>query len=149
MKIKIEDIRRNPEQPRKYFDKGKIDELANSISSVGLLQPILVKSIFTDDDLLKFELVDGERRLLAANKLGWEEIEVVLKKADYLPQFLVEGDRAKQSLIEALVANLQREDLSLIEEAAAFKRLKYEFKMTRMKIAELTGKSYPYIDLRL
>ena len=116
----------NPHQPRTEFDPGAIDELAASIEAVGLLQPIVVRS---QGD--RYALVAGERRLRAVKQLGWDEVAAVIRD---------ETDEAT-NLTEALVENLQREDLSPLEEAAAFQELLEEYGMTHEEVADRVGKS--------
>ena len=98
----------NPNQPRTDFDQTSIDELAESIEAVGLLQPIVVRTAGDG-----YVLVAGERRLRAVKQLGWDDVAAVIRD---------ETDDAT-NLPEALVENLQREDLSPLEEAAAYQEL--------------------------
>ena len=116
----------NPHQPRTDFDVGAIDELAASIEAVGLLQPIVVRA---QGD--RYALVAGERRLRAVKQLGWDEVAAVIRD---------ETDEAT-NLTEALVENLQREDLSPLEEAAAYQELLEEYGMTHEEVAGRVGKS--------
>lgn len=106
--IDVGEINANPDQPREAFEEGRIEELAASIREQGLLHPIVVKKALGSG----YEMVCGERRLLAARKLGWQKIPAIIK------------DVASNRLLElALVENIQREDLNAIEEAQAFKKL--------------------------
>ena len=116
----------NPDQPRSDFDPAAIDELAGSIEAVGLLQPIVVRA--RDE---RYVLVAGERRLRAVKQLGWDDIAAVIRD---------ETDEAT-NLTEALVENLQREDLSPLEEAAAYQELLEEYGLTHDQVAERVGKS--------
>ena len=116
----------NPNQPREDFDLEAINDLAASIEAVGLLQPIVVRS---DGD--RYVLVAGERRLRAMKQLGRPEVAAVIRS---------ETDAAT-NLTEALVENLQREDLSPLEEAAAYQELLEEYGMTHEDIAGRVGKS--------
>jgi ParB family chromosome partitioning protein len=116
----------NPKQPRTEFDQGGIDALAASIDSVGLLQPIVVRA---DGD--GYVLVAGERRLRAAKQLGHAEIAAVIRQPT--------DDQT--NLTEALVENLQRQDLNPLEEAAAYQELLEEFSMTHDEVASRVGKS--------
>lgn len=125
----------NPHQPRKYFSEESIDELAESIQAVGVLQPLLIKK--EGDTYL---LIAGERRLRAAKKAGLKEVPVRFIDVDE-----EEGDRI------SLIENVQREDLNPMEEAEAYETLRKKYKYTQEKIAGLVGKSRPYIanSLRL
>jgi ParB family chromosome partitioning protein len=116
----------NPNQPRSEFDAAAIDELAASIAAVGLLQPVVVRA--ADD---RYVLVAGERRLRAVKQLGWDEVTAVIRD---------ETDEAT-NLTEALVENLQREDLTPLEEAAAYRELLEEYGMTHEQVADRVGKS--------
>jgi ParB family transcriptional regulator, chromosome partitioning protein len=124
--IPVEDIDPNPKQPRSEFDAEGIDSLAGSIKSVGLLQPIVVRKQGE-----RYVLVAGERRLRASKQAGLEAIPAVIR------------DQTDDStnLTEALVENLQREDLSVLEEAAAFQQLLEVFGMTHDEVAKQVGRS--------
>ncbi len=124
--ILVAQIVPNPMQPRSDFDQSGIDALASSIDLVGLLQPIVVHA-----DGEGYELVAGERRLRAVKQLGWAEIAAVIR----------ESTDDENSLAEALVENLQREDLSGLEEAAAFQQLLEDFGMTHDDIGRRVGRS--------
>ena len=124
--IPVAQIAPNPNQPRDDFDQAAIDSLAASIDSVGLLQPIIVRSV--DDG---YVLVAGERRLRAMKQLGRPDIAAVIREAT--------DDQT--NLTEALVENLQREDLNPLEEAAAYRELLEEFGMTHDEVADRVGKS--------
>ena len=123
--IPIARIRPNPFQPRREFREEKLAELAASLQSNGLLQPITVRP--TGGGV--YELVAGERRLRAATKLGWSDIQANVREFD---------DR--QMLTVALVENLQRADLDPIEEAEGYQRLVQEFGATQQQVAEAVGK---------
>ncbi len=133
--LAVEAIETNPHQPRKYFSEESIDELAESIQAVGVLQPLLIKK---DGDINL--LIAGERRLRAAKKAGLKEVPVRFIDVDE-----EEGDRI------SLIENVQREDLNPMEEAEAYETLRKKYKYTQEKIAGLVGKSRPYIanSLRL
>ena len=118
-------VRRSPWQPRRFFDEDALAELAESISAHGIIQPLACRR---KDGF--FELIGGERRLRAAQKLGLETVPVLLVDA---------ADRDAAEL--ALVENLQREDLNVIEEAEGYKALADEFKLTQGEIAERVGKA--------
>jgi ParB family chromosome partitioning protein len=124
--IAVADIDPNPKQPRSGFDKEGIDSLAESIQSVGLLQPIVVRSQGE-----RYVLVAGERRLRASKQAGLESVPAVIRD---------ETDDGT-NLTEALVENLQREDLSVLEEAAAFQQLLEVFGMTHDEVAIQVGRS--------
>jgi ParB family transcriptional regulator, chromosome partitioning protein len=124
--ISVDGIRANPDQPRTHFDPGSIDALAASIDAVGLLQPIVVRA--AEDG---YVLVAGERRLRALRQLGHATVPAVIR----------EETDGRTNLTEALVENLQREDLNPLEEAAAFKELLEEYGMTHEEIAVRVGRS--------
>lgn len=124
--IDIRSIRLNPRQPRKMFDKDKLDELADSIREHGVIEPVIVRP--TDDGA--YELVAGERRFRATVLAGLQSIPAVVRVVD---------DR--QSLELALIENLQREDISPLECAEAYRRLMDEFGLTQEQIAERVGKN--------
>lgn len=115
----------NPNQPRQVFDEAKIDELAKSIEASGMLQPLVVRR--SPDG---YELIAGERRLRAAQRLGLSEVPVIVHEmAD------------SNTLLLALIENLQREDLNPIEEAAAFAELQEQFNLTQKQVAGRVGRS--------
>ena len=119
----------NPNQPRKAFGEKALEELAASIASQGLLQPILVRPV-GDSHPGKFEIIAGERRWRACTKLGLKEVPVVIKPMN-----------AQETLLAALVENLQREDLNPIEEALGIQILKEEFSLSQEDLAHKLGKS--------
>jgi ParB family chromosome partitioning protein len=133
--IAVEQITPSRFQPRRTFDEGKIDELAASIRMQGIIQPLVVRP---QGD--RFELIAGERRWRAAMKAGLTRVPVVIRAAS-----------DHEALQLALVENLQREDLSPIEEAAGYRRLQEEFHWSQEEMAEKVGKSRPTIanSLRL
>jgi ParB family chromosome partitioning protein len=124
--VPIGEIRPNPQQPRARFDDETIDRLAESIAEVGVLQPIAVSRAQEGG----YVLIAGERRWRAARRAGLTEIPAVIRTVD---------DRT--SLTEALVENVQREDLTPLEEAAAYKQLLEDFGMTHEDLASRVGKS--------
>ena len=124
--IAIGSIRPNPFQPRKEFRTEDLAGLESSLRTSGLLQPISVRPA---PGGVGYELIAGERRLRAAQKLGWTEIPAVVKEID---------DQALLSL--ALVENLQRTDLNPIEEAEGYQRLIQEFDLTQQEVATAVGK---------
>ncbi|HBY58033.1 MAG TPA: chromosome partitioning protein ParB [Candidatus Atribacteria bacterium] len=128
--IEIDDLTPNLFQPRKDFDREKMEELKESIKKHGLIQPIVVREVATG-----YELVAGERRLRAAREIGIKRIPAIIKNFSN-----------EKSLEIALVENIQREDLNPIEQANAFKRLADEFKLTQQELANVTGKSRSLIS---
>lgn len=126
LQLKLTQIEPNKKQPRKDFDKEKIDILAESIKEHGLIQPIVVMESKSD----RYIIVAGERRWRAAKQAGLREVPVVIR--DY-----TEEEAAEIALIE----NLQREDLNPVEEAFGYKALMDEFKMTQEEVSRKIGKS--------
>ncbi len=130
--VPIETIRPSPFQPRRHFSEEELDGLAQSIREKGIVQPLLVRPIA--DEAADFELVAGERRWRAAQLVGLHEVPVVIRPL---------GD---SEVIEiALVENLQREDLSPLEEAEAYSRLVREFGRSQAGLAEAVGKSRSHV----
>ena len=123
--LALSTIEADPEQPRRVFNADEIDRLATSLNTHGLLEPVVVYQVETD----RYRLIAGERRLRAAHQLGWTQLPAVVRTAH--PQ---------SNLILALVENLQREDLSALEEAEAYQRLKDDHGLTQNRIATLVGK---------
>ncbi len=126
--VPIASITPNPRQPRVNFDDETMATLAASIKELGVLQPVLVRSLGGRDD--EFELIAGERRWRAARRAGLQTIPVLVQTA---------GD--VNSLEQALVENLHRQDLGVLEEAAAFQQLIDEFGYTHEQVAARVGKS--------
>lgn len=125
IKLNINKVEPNREQPRKSFDEDALLELADSIKQFGILQPILVQK---KDDF--YEIIAGERRWRAAKIAGIKEVPVIVKEF------------TKQEVVEiSLIENIQRENLNPIEEAVAFKRLIEEFSLKQDEIAERVSKS--------
>ena len=131
-KLSISDLIGNKFQPRKIFDEENLAELTSSIREHGIIQPIIVRK--SNDDSLKFEIIAGERRWLAAQKAGLHEVPVVITEANDL-----------KSLEFAIVENVQRNDLNAVEEARGYKRLIDEFSYDQEKVAIFIGKSRSYI----
>ena len=128
-KISIDQIRPNPYQPRKVFDPEALKELSNSISQHGVFTPVLVKK-----GIRGYDLIAGERRLRASKMAGLEEI----------PAIIVDFD--DQQMMEiALLENIQREDLNVIEEAKAYENLINRFQYTQEQLAHRVGKSREHI----
>ena len=128
----ISDLVSNKFQPRKTFDEESLNDLTNSIKERGIIQPIIVRK--SSDDSSKYEIIAGERRWLAAQKAGLHDVPVVITEADDL-----------KSLEFAIVENVQRHDLNLLEEAQGYKRLIDEFSYDQQKVSKFIGKSRSYI----
>jgi ParB family chromosome partitioning protein len=128
--IKVSAIVPNSFQPRRTFDEEKLAELAESIKTHGVVQPIVVRQIADG----KYELVVGERRLRACQSLKLPRIPALIK--DYTDEQMMEI---------ALIENIQRQDLNPIEEATAYKRLLEEFKFTQEEVAQKISKSRPFV----
>lgn len=124
--ISVDEIKPNPQQPRTAFDEEGLASLAESIATVGLLQPVVVRR----DLMGGYVLVAGERRWRAARKAGVSQIPAVIREGD---------DSA--SLTEALIENLQRTDLSPLEEAGAYRQLLEDFGLTHDEVGKKVGKS--------
>ena len=136
--LQISDLVPNKYQPRKIFDENNLEDLTNSIKERGMIQPIIVRK--SNDYRLKFEIIAGERRWLAAQRAGLHNVPVVITEADDL-----------KSLEFAIVENVQRHDLNPLEEAQGYKRLIDEFSYDQEKVSKFIGKSRSYItnSLRL
>src|SRR2546428_881703 len=128
VELAIADIRPNPYQPRRDVDPTALDELKASILKAGLLQPVVVRAAPGGANG-GFELIAGERRLRACQALGWEKIPAVKREVD---------DRTVLTL--ALVENLQRDDLSPVDEARGYERLIAEFSLTQQDVADAVGR---------
>lgn len=129
----ISDLTRNRFQPRIVFDDQKIQELSKSIKANGLIQPIAVRPNSTGNT--KYEIVAGERRWLAAQKAGLNNVPIVLLNLT-----------DSETLEVAIVENIQREDLNIIEEAKAYERLSKEFRYDQDRIAKMMSKSRSHIS---
>lgn len=128
-KVPLTEIRPNPRQPRRFFDEQRLAELADSIRHQGVLQPLVVRKAEQG-----YELIIGERRLRAAQRAGLERVPVVIKEVSNA-----------ESLEMALVENIQREELTPIEEALAYRQLMEEFNLTQEEVANRVGKSRPVV----
>jgi len=126
VELPIHDIKPNPFQPRKTVDPTALEELVSSIKQAGLLQPVVVRRAPANGG---YELIAGERRLRACQQLGWERIPAVQRDAD---------DRTLLTL--ALIENLQRDDLSPVDEARGYERLIAEFKLAQQDVADAVGR---------
>jgi ParB family chromosome partitioning protein len=122
--LPVASVRPNPFQPRTRIDEAELTDLANSMQASGLLQPVIVRP--RDGG---YELIAGERRWRAAERLGWRKIPAMVKEVD---------DRTLLTL--ALIENLQRDDLSPIDEAAGYRRLGEEFHLGQAEIARAVGR---------
>lgn len=123
--LPVTSIRPNPFQPRTHFDPAELADLTKSIEASGLLQPIVVRPAGAN----QYELIAGERRWRAVQQLGWANVPAVVKDAD---------DRTLLTL--ALIENLQRDDLSPIDEAVGYQRLQDEFGVPQQELARLVGR---------
>ncbi|WP_102273360.1 ParB/RepB/Spo0J family partition protein [Cytobacillus massiliigabonensis] len=127
--VRTKELRPNPYQPRKVFDKEAIEELKQSIIEHGILQPIIVRK-----SIKGYEIVVGERRFRAAKEAKLETVPVVVRELN------------EQQMMElAVLENLQREDLSPIEEGTAYQLLMEKLKLTQEELAKRLGKSRPHI----
>jgi ParB family transcriptional regulator, chromosome partitioning protein len=128
--LPLSSITRNPRQPREHFDEEAIDELADSIRVVGLLQPVVVRWVGTD----QYELIMGERRCRASKRAGLETIPAIIR------------DTSDDDLLrDALMENLHRQQLNPLEEAAAYQQLLEDFGATHEQLASRIGRSRPHI----
>lgn len=130
-RLRVEEIIPNPHQPRVNFEESALEELAASVAEVGVLQPVVVRLL--EDG--RYALIAGERRWRAARRVGLTEIPAMVRTVD---------DRA--SLTQALIENLQRQDLTPLEEAAAYQELLEEHGMTHEQVASAVGKSRPAVS---
>ena len=135
VEIPLEEIKKNPYQPRTYFNEEKLNELKESIEKNGLLQPIIVKKAVKG-----YYIIAGERRYRAFELLGKKEIPAIIKEMT-----------DEEMMIFAVLENLQREDLSALEESESYKNLMDKMSLTQEELAKKLGKSRPYIanSLRL
>ena len=131
--VPISSLLKNKFQPRKIFDKEKLNELTESIKERGIIQPIIVRK--SNDEKNKYEIIAGERRWIAAQNAGLHEVPVVEVEADDL-----------KSLEFAIVENVQRNDLNPIEEAKGYKRLIDEFSYDHEKVGKFIGKSRSHVS---
>jgi ParB family chromosome partitioning protein len=130
--IAIELVQRNPNQPRKHFDERELQELADSIKSHGVLQPILVRPLPQAPG--RYEIVAGERRWRAAQKAGLHTIPAVIRELDEV-----------EILEIAIIENVQRTDLNPIEESQGYQALMERFGRTQQDVADVVGKSRPHV----
>ncbi|MGM8215785.1 nucleoid occlusion protein [Bacillaceae bacterium W0354] len=135
VQISVQEIRPNQYQPRTIFDDSKIEELAKTIKTHGIIQPIVVRKIENENG---YELIAGERRWRAVLSLGWENIPAIVKN-------MTDTETASVALIE----NLQREELTVIEEAIAYDQLLHTHGLTQEALAQRLGKSQSTIANKL
>ncbi|MDO4813994.1 MAG: ParB/RepB/Spo0J family partition protein [Gemella sp.] len=129
LEVSMDKIQKNPYQPRTIFDQEKIDELAASIEKNGLLQPIVLKKTVTG-----YYIIAGERRYRATEKLGRKTIQAIVKDMS-----------DEEMMVFAILENLQREDLSVLEEATSYKQLMDNLGLKQEELAKRLGKSRPYV----
>lgn len=131
-RVHVDAISPNPRQPRSVFDQDALQDLADSIRQLGLIQPLIVQVVLDGDAAapLRYQLITGERRWRAARLAGLQHVDVVIKEAT--PQ---------ETLELALVENIQRADLNPIEEAQAYQQLVDDFGLTQEQVAERVGRS--------
>ncbi|MFY1067282.1 ParB/RepB/Spo0J family partition protein [Enterococcus sp. AD013-P3] len=128
--IPLSELRPNPYQPRKTFDEASLQELATSIAQSGVFQPIIVRK----SAVKGYEIIAGERRFRASKLADKETIPAIIREFD------------EESMMQiAVLENLQREDLSPLEEAEAYEMLMKNLELTQAQVAERLGKSRPYI----
>ena len=127
--VNLDELRTNPYQPRKIFDDGALVELANSIKEHGVFQPIIIKKTIKG-----YEIIAGERRVKASKMAGLTEIPAIIRDFN-----------DTQMMEIALLENLQRENLTAIEEAQAYKKLQETLSLTQEELAKRIGKSRSHI----
>ena len=132
-KALIGELARNKYQPRSIFDESKLEELSHSIKKNGIIQPIAVRKNKSSSE--PYEIVAGERRWLAAQKAGLHEVPIIILDLN-----------DNESLEVAIVENIQREDLNIVEEAKGYKRLNEEFGYDQDKIANMMSRSRSHIS---
>lgn len=133
--LPVDSISRNPKQPRQVFDEEALAELVHSVREIGVLQPIVVRSVSVADGEPRFELIMGERRWRACQAAGLERIPAIVR------------DTSDDDLLrDALLENLHRSDLNPLEEAAAYQQLLEDFGCTHEQLATRIGRSRPQIS---
>ena len=139
--VEVEKIKPNPYQPRKEFDDAALRDLSESIRMYGILQPLVVTraEIFEEDGSMRveYELVSGERRLRASKLAGLREVPAIIR---------TNTDDARIKLELAIIENLQREDLNVVDRARAFDQLVSQFNLKHIQVAEKVGKSREYVS---
>lgn len=134
VKLPVEKITPNKYQPRTIFDEDKIEELARTINTHGIIQPIVLRPIENDG----YEIIAGERRFRAMKKLGWTEVPAIVREMS-----------DKETASVALIENLQREELTAIEEAMAYEKLLQLHSLTQEALAQRLGKGQSTIANKL
>ncbi|MEJ0002099.1 MAG: ParB/RepB/Spo0J family partition protein [bacterium] len=137
--IDTDKIKPNPYQPRRDFDEARLEDLALSIKQYGVLQPLTVSRVEVEKDdgmATEYELIAGERRLRAAKLAGVSQVPAIIRV----------GDTNMMKLELAIIENLQREDLNVVDRARAFFQLANEFKFTHSEIAKKMGRSREYVS---
>jgi len=138
--IDTDKVKPNPYQPRRDFDEARLQDLADSIKQYGVLQPLTVSRVEIEKDgggmVAEYELIAGERRLRAARLAQVSQVPVIIRT----------GDTAMMKLELAIIENLQREDLNVVDRARAFFRLVNEFKFTHNEVAKKMGRSREYVS---
>lgn len=132
--LPIEQVEVNEDQPRQVFSEESIAELAETIQSHGLLQPIIVRPIGDN----KYQIIAGERRYRAIKKLNWQKTPAIVKKMD-----------EKEAASMAVIENLQREGLTAIEEAESYRKLMDLNQLTQLELARAIGKSQAFVANKL
>ncbi|HEY9584012.1 MAG TPA: ParB/RepB/Spo0J family partition protein [Candidatus Paceibacterota bacterium] len=139
--VEVGRVKPNPFQPRREFDEARLQELADSIKMYGVLQPLVVtrKEVARDDGSFtsEYELISGERRLRASRLAGLQQVPVLIRGAE---------DTDREKLEMAIIENLQREDLNVVDRAKAFKRLVDEFGLKHTEIGLKMGRSREYVS---
>ncbi len=133
LRAEISDLTPNKYQPRVHFDESKLEELASSIKKNGVIQPIAVREDKVDSG--RYQIIAGERRWLAAQKAGLHEVPIIILDLD-----------DHEALELAIVENIQRDDLNIVEEAKGYQRLASEFGYDHEKIAKFMSKSRSHIS---
>ncbi|MEK7564034.1 MAG: ParB/RepB/Spo0J family partition protein [Patescibacteria group bacterium] len=138
--VDTDKIKPNPYQPRREFDELRLKDLADSIRQYGVLQPLTVSRVELEKEggglLTEYELIAGERRLRASILAGVLQVPVIIRT----------GDTSMMKLELAIIENLQREDLNVVDRAKAFARLTSEFKFTHNEVAKKVGRSREYVS---
>lgn len=138
--VDTDKIKPNPYQPRRDFDELRLRDLADSIKQYGVLQPLTVSRVEVEKEggdglVTEYELIAGERRLRASILAGVSQVPVIIRT----------GDTSMMKLELAIIENLQREDLNVVDRGRAFFRLVSEFKFTHSEVAKKIGKSREYV----
>lgn len=132
-KLPITMVEPNPDQPRKTFDPEALEDLTESVRRYGILQPIVVEK-YTVPGRAPYRIIAGERRYRAAKKAGLNEVPVVLRE-----------EHLEEQALLSVVENVQRQDLTPVEEAVAYQNIMEQRKMTQQELADALGKSRPYV----